>query len=71
MPRRNIRPDSSKVDLNNLETWLPVYDFIDYNRLGDLVEDKFVKFMETTPKSAEMHKRASKHLLNGVSESLY
>ncbi|MEH6577668.1 MAG: aminotransferase class III-fold pyridoxal phosphate-dependent enzyme [Amphritea sp.] len=66
MSRRNIRPDSSKVDLNDLETWLPVYDFIDYDRLGALVEEEFVKFMEKTPKSAEMHKRASKHLLNGV-----
>ena len=66
MSHRNIRPDSSKVDLNDLNTWLPEYDFIDYERLEKLVEEEFVKFMEKTPKSAEMHKRASKHLLNGV-----
>ena len=64
--RRNIMPDSSRVDLNDLETWLPVYDFIDVERLGGLIEDELIRFQGRTTKSSQMYERASKHLLNGV-----
>ena len=64
--RRNVMPDSSGVDLNDLETWLPVYDFIDVERLGGLIEDEMAAFYERTPESLAVSKRAKKHLLNGV-----
>lgn len=66
MSRKNLMPDTSGVDLNNSKTWLPRYDFIDYERLECLVAEEAALFRQRTPKSRAMAERASENLLNGV-----
>ncbi len=64
--RKETMPDTTGLDLRDLETWAPVYDFIDLERLNGRVVEEMEKFGARTPKSRELFKRAKLHLLNGV-----
>lgn len=52
---RNIMPDSSREELNDLETWLPVNGLIDVERLGGLVDNELAEFGKRSAKSREMY----------------
>ncbi len=49
-----------------IQALTPRYDFIDLDRLRGLVEDERTHYVERTPKSRELAKRARRHMIGGV-----